>query len=83
MMNWYEWDSLEDFNSWHEALCDQLGYPLTPVNQATGEPDETAQKTTSYTFHFVVGDKVIAKVGEQYTDGLIATDLRPIVVDPA
>ena len=41
---WYEWETLEDFNSWHQNLCQSLGYPLTPINQASGLPDEEAQK---------------------------------------
>lgn len=82
-MNWYEWDSQEDFDVWHDALCIELGYPLTPVNQATGLPDEDAQKTTAYTFSILVGDKIIAQVDDEYADNLTITDLRPIVVEPA
>jgi hypothetical protein len=83
MMNWFEWNSQTDFNNWHNALCNQLGYPLTPVNQATGLPDETAQKTIAYTSSILIGDKAIAQVDDEYADNLTLTDLRPVVVEPA
>ena len=70
---WYKWTTLEDFNTWHNNLCVQLGYPLTPVNQATGLPDETAQKVISYTEAIAVDDGVIAWVDEEYSTGLIET----------
>ena len=82
-MNWYEWNTQADFDTWHDALCDELGYPLTPVNQKTGLPDEDAQKTIAYTRSILIGDKAIAQVDDEYADGLTITDLRPIVVDPA
>jgi len=82
-MNWYEWNTQADFDTWHNALCDELGYPLTPVNQATGLPDENAQKTIAYTSSILVGNKVIAQVDNEYANDLIITDLRPVVIDPA
>jgi len=39
LMNWYEWETLEAFNDWHDALCIELGYPIYGVNEATGEID--------------------------------------------
>jgi hypothetical protein len=77
MMNWYEWETQEDFDLWHEALCDQLGYPIVSVNQATGEPDESAAMTTAYTTSREVEGKIIADVEEKYAEGLTLTDLRP------
>jgi hypothetical protein len=76
-MNWYEWNSQSDFDAWHEALCKQLGYPLVSINQATGEPDESAAMTTSYTTSREVEGKVIADVEDQYAEGLTLTALRP------
>ena len=29
---WYKWDSLESFNTWHEAKKEELKYPLTSVD---------------------------------------------------
>lgn len=73
---WYEWNSKEEFDTWHDDLCDSLGYPLTPVNQATGLPDETAQKVVRYTDVFRVQDKWIAWVDDENSEGLTATELR-------
>jgi hypothetical protein len=75
---WYEWATLQDFDVWHQKLCKQLGYPITPVNQATGRADDDAQKVTDYTSAIQVAGKVIAWVEEQYGVGLTQTDLRPI-----
>jgi hypothetical protein len=76
MWNWYEWDSIEDFNAWHDALCVSLGYPLDSYNQATGEIDPEAAKTTAYTSPSIVGEKVIATVEEEHAIGLTITELR-------
>lgn len=78
---WYEWESLENFNLWHNALCLRLNYPIIPVNQETGLPDETAQKVVAYTTPIEVENKIIAWVDENESEGLIATDLRPPVRD--
>lgn len=73
---WYEWNTQQDFDDWHNALCAQLGYPITGNNQATGLPDGNAQKTTSYTISKIIDNKVIAFVESDYADGLTLTDLR-------
>lgn len=74
---WYEWNNKEDFDSWHNALCAELGYPLIGVNQSTGLPDENAQKTEFYTEPLEVENKWIAWVADKYASDLQATDLRP------
>ena len=79
---WYEWETLEDFELWHRELCEQLGYPITPVNAKTGLPDEEAQKVTDYTAPTILEDKVIAWVEEAYASQLNATELRPPVMNP-
>ncbi len=73
---WYEWNTKESFDIWHNNLCDELGYPLTPVNQLTGLPDETAQKVVAYTNVFQVENKWIAFVDDEYSNGLTITELR-------
>lgn len=73
---WYEWNTKEEFDTWHDNLCNALGYPLTPVNQATGLPDETAQKVVKYTDAFEVEGKWIAWVDDENNEGLTATELR-------
>jgi len=75
-MNWYKWNTLEDFNIWHDALCLTLGYPETGSNQLTGLLDESAQKTTAYTVALEVEGKWIAQVENKYSSNLIETNLR-------
>jgi hypothetical protein len=70
----YEWNSLEDFNVWHNQLKQQLNYPLENVNQATGLPSGTF--TNSYTKPIQIDNKWIAVVEDTYADGLTLTNLR-------
>ena len=76
-MNWYEWNTQEEFDMWHDNLCESLGYPLISVNQLSGQIDDKAQNTTSYTTSIEVNGKIIADVEDQYADALTLTDLRP------
>ena len=65
---WYEWDSLEDFNFWHEAKCTELNYP---------ELDENGNLLTdAYTQSYLVEDKIIAFVEDEHSEGLTITELR-------
>ena len=65
---WYEWDSLEDFNSWHQAKCTELNYP---------ELDENGNLLTdAYTQSYLVEDKIIAFVEDEHSEGLTITELR-------
>ena len=73
---WYEWDSLESFNAWHDAICLSLGYPIYSINQLTGEIDLDAQATVAYTTPHEVDGKWIARVEAEYADGLTETALR-------
>jgi len=73
---WYEFDSLDDFNAWHDALCDLLGYPLASYNQLTGQIDPDSTPTTAYCEPSPVDSKYIVFVEDQYADGLTQTDLR-------
>ena len=70
----YEWNSLEDFNTWHTNLCADLGYPLIGVNAHTGLPDEKIT-TTEYTRATQCEDKWVAEVEDIYSDGLTQTML--------
>ena len=76
MWNWYEWESIDDFNAWHEALCVTLGYPLDSYNQATGEINPEAATTTAYNRVSLVADEVIATVEDEHSAGLTLTELR-------
>lgn len=73
----YQWNTIEAFNAWHDALCQQLGYPIYPINQATGEIDLDAQPTVSYTAAYEIDGLLVAIVEDKYAEGLTPTDLRP------
>jgi hypothetical protein len=74
---WFEWQTIEDFDTWHLALCDQLGYPETARNQATGKLDKKAQPVVAYTTSIECEEKIIAWVEEEHSAGLTETNLRP------
>jgi hypothetical protein len=76
-MNWYEWNTQAEFDTWHADLCQRLGYPLISINQATGEADENAAQTVSYTTSQEVDGKIIADVEDEFAEGLTETELRP------
>jgi hypothetical protein len=80
---WYEWNTENDFNTWHNDLCEQLGYPLIGASQLTGLPDENAQKTTEYTNVTEVEGMWIAWVDDIYSGGLTKTDLRISYINPS
>jgi hypothetical protein len=82
MTNWYEWESLAFFNTWHEAIIIELGLPIVSVNQATGEPAPDATETVTYTNPFQVEGKTIALVEDAQAAGLTPTSLRPFSPPP-
>jgi hypothetical protein len=73
---WYEFNSLEEFNVWHDALCMSLGYPIYGVNQLTGLVDLRATPITAYTEAHLVESKWICWVDEEHSSGLTETLLR-------
>ena len=77
MWNWYEWESQENFNAWHDLIKVKLNYPLAGYIQLTGELDTTAPLTTEYTAVILVEGKWIGTVQIEQAEGLTPTDLRP------
>lgn len=82
----YKWNSLELFESWHESAKTALGIPFPGRNMATGEIDESAQWTTSYTDAIIVSvDDVRAFVSDQVAnlvpDGLGQPSEKPVIID--
>jgi len=45
-------DNIEEFNTWHQAVKDALGFPLQTYNYGTGEPVEGVF-VTAYTTSIV------------------------------
>jgi hypothetical protein len=69
---WYSWLSLQDFNIWHDIICYKMGIPRPGMNFETGEIDQDAQWTTTYTKVLEVGPNDWRAIVE---DG--AVDLDP------
>lgn len=73
-MNWYTWDSIGSFNTWHEAIKTQLGLPKTSVT-ADGTQVLDAVITNQYTNPFTVAkDDIRAMVEPDYADGLTPSE---------
>lgn len=79
MWDWYEWDTLADFNAWHEIIKDQLGLPRLSMNKY-GEACEPIIE--NYTDSIHINGKVIAMVEVEYSSELTQTQLRPITELP-
>lgn len=59
---WYEFNTLEEFNTWHTGICATLGIPN--------------ENTTTYTEAYEVDGKWIAVVHDSEAVGLTTTELR-------
>ena len=75
-------ETIDAFNSWHEAIKLKLGYPIIGNNLATGLPDET-NITTEYTRADInpSDPRVIAWVGNETTDLSLIDINNPLWVD--
>lgn len=69
---YYQWASREDFDLWHDALCEQLDYP---------QMENGVIITESYTSPFIYNGVFIAFVEEKYADGLNSIDYDRSVID--
>lgn len=73
MWDWYEWDSLDEFDAWHTIIKAQLGLPKKSIDQYG---QECLPIIDSYTNAFQVADKWIARVESVYAENLTLTELR-------
>ena len=54
-MNWYKFDSIDDFDIWHQNIKEQLGLPKISVDSNGNQmPDATI--TNAYTLPIIVAD---------------------------
>lgn len=67
MAKFYQWNTQEDFNAWHEAIMAEKNIPN--------------EDTFAYTLSVEVAGKVIATVENDDAEGLTLTDLRPPKID--
>jgi hypothetical protein len=76
MWDWYEWDTLADFDIWHKTIKIQLGLPKQSINiNGNSIDDPIIENYTSPTYSY---NKVIAMVEHQYAQYLTTTNTRPI-----
>ena len=74
-MTWVEFNTLDEFQAWNESMNVKYNLPQPSRNQATGEIDESAQSTVTYTDSFEVEGKWIAQVEDVDLEGLTITNL--------
>ena len=74
LKNWYKWDSLESFDTWHNEIKEQLNLPKMSVDIA-GEIVPNAIINSAYTQVYHIGENDYrALVANQYADGLELSD---------
>jgi hypothetical protein len=77
MWDWYEWQTLEDFNQWHNSIKTQLGLPKQSINI---NGDACNPIIENYTEAVIMENNVIAMVENEYAENLTITQLRPIKI---
>jgi hypothetical protein len=78
IMAWVKWDSIENFNTWHDAIKAELGLPKLSVD-AEGNTIPDSLINENYTLPVIVANNDIrARVEDEYETGLEAAD-NPIV----
>ena len=75
-------ETMDAFNSWHEAIKLKLNYPIIGTNLATGLPDET-NITTEYAMAEInpSDPRVIAWVGDETGELTLIDPSDPLLVD--
>ena len=74
MSNWYKWDSIESFNTWHEAIKIELGLPKPSITQDGSEVIDGVI-TDKYTNAITVAvNDIRAVVGTDHGDGLTPSE---------
>jgi hypothetical protein len=69
-MAWVKWNSIENFNTWHDGIKADLGLPKLSLDQEGNEISDSVINE-NYTMPIVVADNDIrAFVDETYSDGL-------------
>jgi len=73
-MAWVKWDSIEDFNTWHNAIKAELGLPKPSVD-AEGNVIEDSVINTDYILPIIVSDiDIRANVSDDYAAGLVTSE---------
>lgn len=69
-MAWYKFESLENFNTWHEGIKLELGYPYPSIDP---EGNSCEPLNTEYTSVEFINDEFKAWVDEEHAQGLTPT----------
>lgn len=70
----YFFQSMDDFDIWHNNLCKELGFPKPSILQATNEINPLAPISEVYTTAIAHNDGFIAFVEDKYAEGLTLFD---------
>lgn len=73
-MGWVKWDSIEDFNTWHDSIKAELGLPKPSVD-AEGNVIENSVINQDYVLPTIVNENdVRANIGDEYATGLVTSE---------
>jgi hypothetical protein len=75
---WYEWETLADFETWHESVKTELGLPKLSVDR---NGNECQPMVENYTRAIETEGKAIAMVEDKLAIHLTITNLRPPKVE--
>jgi len=74
MSNWYKWESIESFNTWHTAIKIKLGLPKSSITE-DGLEVIGGVITDKYTNPITVAENDIrAVVDADHAEGLILSE---------
>ena len=69
-MIWVKWNSIDEFNIWHNAIKSELGLPKLSVD-ANGAEIEGSLVITDYVIPLIITDNDIrCCIDEKYQEGL-------------
>ena len=73
-MKWYKFDSLNDFNVWHQNIKEKLGYPKISVD-INGNEMLDATITDSYTLPIIISNEDIRVfINDDFSEGLVSSE---------
>jgi hypothetical protein len=73
-MAWVKFNSIDDFNNWHDEVKTQLGLPKLSVDEFGQEVPDSVLVTAYAEPHIQSVDDVRAFVEDKFIDGLTVTD---------
>jgi len=71
---WVKWDSIEDFNSWHDVIKVEIGLPKLSVDAYGVEIEGSLINENYVTPYIVSATDIRANIDEVYATGLIKSE---------